>query len=190
MMIIIIYLTFNLNKSSCIVCKWAPLLHLDLLKNQIWTSHNCSCKLQKMNCISHKSFQLSPSLFFLKSRLTCFVFLPGSWGIPVWRHSTELRKQRKSLPVWDPWSPWVREEPRSYSSGTMWARLGVAVGGSMPRASRSGWLHASGAGCAGKRQQRQASSAEVRGVFAPGSAHFLQHFWSLWRQLKSPLKVE
>ncbi|XP_023812206.1 aminomethyltransferase, mitochondrial [Oryzias latipes] len=43
----------------------------------------------------------------------------------------------------------------------MWARLGVAVGGSMPRASRSGWLHASGAGCAGKRQQRQASSAEV-----------------------------
>lgn len=39
MMIIIIYVTFNLNKSSCIVCKLAPLLYLDLLKNQIWTSH-------------------------------------------------------------------------------------------------------------------------------------------------------
>ncbi|KAF6733062.1 Aminomethyltransferase, mitochondrial [Oryzias melastigma] len=43
----------------------------------------------------------------------------------------------------------------------MWARLVVAVEGSMPRASRSGFLRASGAGGAGRRQQRPASSAEV-----------------------------
>ncbi|RVE70301.1 hypothetical protein OJAV_G00063120 [Oryzias javanicus] len=43
----------------------------------------------------------------------------------------------------------------------MWARLAVAVGGSMPRAARSGFLRASEAGGAGRRQQRPASSTEV-----------------------------
>ena len=53
------------------------------------------------------------------------------------------------------------------SGGMMWARLMVGVRGSGVglRASRDGLLRVTGGGCAGKRQQqqRQASSAEVRG---------------------------
>lgn len=141
-------------------------------------------QLQQSDCISHKPFQLSPpSFIFRASRV---LFFPGKL-----RNSsvTSLPRVWKAAEVPPPQVPWfwrVCEEPRSHSAGTMWARLVVAVEGSMPRASRSGFLRASGAGGAGRRQQRPASSAEVHETRL---CTLLEHFWSLWFHLKTYLKV-
>lgn len=67
----------------------------------------------------------------------------------------------------------------------MWARLMVGFGGSGLglRASKDGLLRVAGAGCAGQKQQRQASSADVSAAWwccvSAGGRKCLRELFSL-----------